>query len=62
LEAHFLLPPSSRHLGIASLNVILTYVKITREKSTGGVTKMVEHLLCQLEALSSNSSLTRKKN
>jgi hypothetical protein len=35
--------------------------KITREKWTGGVVKVVECLLCKHEALSSNPSSTKKK-
>jgi hypothetical protein len=36
--------------------------KITRAKWTGGVAQLEEHLLCKLEALSSNSTPTHKKN
>jgi hypothetical protein len=35
--------------------------KITRAKWTGGVTQVVEHLLCKHEALSSNPSPTERK-
>jgi hypothetical protein len=36
--------------------------KITKAKWTKSATQVVEHLLCKHEALSSNSSLTRKGN
>jgi hypothetical protein len=35
--------------------------KITREIWTGGVAQVVDNLLCKCKALSSNSSLTKKK-
>jgi hypothetical protein len=35
--------------------------KITRAKWTGGVAQVVESLLCKCKALSSNSSLIKKK-
>jgi hypothetical protein len=35
--------------------------KITRAKCTGGVAQIVENLLCECEALSSNPSLTKQK-
>jgi hypothetical protein len=36
--------------------------KIAREKCTGGLVQVVEHLLCQCDALSSNPNPTKKKN
>jgi hypothetical protein len=38
-----------------------TISKITRAKWTRGVTQVMEHLLCKREALSSNSSPTKKQ-
>jgi hypothetical protein len=35
--------------------------KIPRAKWTGGVVQVLEHLLCKGEALSSNSSIAKKK-
>jgi hypothetical protein len=34
--------------------------KITRAKWTGGVAQVVEHLLCECKALSSNSNPTKR--
>jgi hypothetical protein len=36
--------------------------KITRAKWTGSVAKVVEHLLCKCEALSSNPSINNNNN
>jgi hypothetical protein len=48
----------SRHILANSLLDFI--IKITRPKWTGGVAEVVEHLFCKCEALSSNSSLTKK--
>jgi hypothetical protein len=51
---------SSRPAQANSLGDETPISKITRAKWTGSVAQVVEKLLCKHEALSSNSSLTKK--